>query len=179
VIENVVALTTSRGGADFARIRSRLESSGFDVATAIIDAQHFVPQSRERVFLIAARDPPDIGSFVEETLSGCRGNPISASRRSSKMAPHGNDSVKTNYRLSLMSMGNRLKLDGAIRRAKAISASVYGCAYRRMRNEGGDKGRSGSRSASTISLARCAPARAARRVRSCCASVLMDQSCPG
>jgi hypothetical protein len=54
VIENVAGLLRSRDGADIARVRSLLERAGYDCATALIDAARFTPQSRERVFVIAA-----------------------------------------------------------------------------------------------------------------------------
>jgi DNA (cytosine-5)-methyltransferase 1 len=53
-LENVCGLLTSRGGQDFAAIGDALASGGYRFGAVVIDAAHFVPQSRERVFIISA-----------------------------------------------------------------------------------------------------------------------------
>ncbi len=55
VLENVYGCLTSHGGKDFAAIASALADSGYKFGAAVIDASHFVPQSRPRVFFIAVR----------------------------------------------------------------------------------------------------------------------------
>ncbi len=55
VIENVVGLLTSRGGQDFTAICEALASRRYRFGALEINAAHFVPQSRPRLFLIAAR----------------------------------------------------------------------------------------------------------------------------
>jgi site-specific DNA-cytosine methylase len=54
VIENVDTLLTSNKGADIAAIRKAIDGVGYDHKTFLIDAAHFVPQSRKRVFIVAA-----------------------------------------------------------------------------------------------------------------------------
>jgi site-specific DNA-cytosine methylase len=54
VIENVAGSLTSRGGRDFEAILGALVSTGYRFGAVVIDASLFVPQSRERVFIIAA-----------------------------------------------------------------------------------------------------------------------------
>lgn len=54
VLENVAGLLTSNGGADFAALATELQRSGRVFTAAIIDAAHFTPQSRPRLFIIAA-----------------------------------------------------------------------------------------------------------------------------
>jgi DNA (cytosine-5)-methyltransferase 1 len=54
VLENVFGCLTSHGGQDFAAIASALSDSDYNFGAAVIDASHFVPQSRPRVFFIAA-----------------------------------------------------------------------------------------------------------------------------
>lgn len=75
VIENVPGLLSSNQGRDFAVILDGLDELGFDVAWAVLDAQHFgVPQRRRRVFIVAGAT----GRSVEQVLSlceGCGGNP--------------------------------------------------------------------------------------------------------
>ncbi len=55
VIENVVGLLTSRGGQDFTAICEALAARNYLFGALEINATHFVPQSRPRLFLIAAR----------------------------------------------------------------------------------------------------------------------------
>lgn len=56
-IENVRGLLTARGGADFAALVEAMADSGRSVGALELCASHFTPQSRPRVFLIAARTP--------------------------------------------------------------------------------------------------------------------------
>jgi DNA (cytosine-5)-methyltransferase 1 len=53
VLENVCGLITSHGGKDFDAISNAIEECGYRAGTVVIDASLFVPQSRERVFIIA------------------------------------------------------------------------------------------------------------------------------
>src|SRR5271170_244107 len=55
VLENVVGVLTSKGGADFAAICTALQGLGYRFGALTIDAAHFLPQSRPRVFIIAIR----------------------------------------------------------------------------------------------------------------------------
>jgi DNA (cytosine-5)-methyltransferase 1 len=66
VLENVTGALTSREGRDFAAICAALVESGYRVGAIVIDARHFVPQSRQRVFFIAVAPGIDI---PEEILS--------------------------------------------------------------------------------------------------------------
>ena len=53
VLENVVGTLTSRDGNDFSAIVSAVLAAGYRVGAVVIDAVHFVPQSRPRVFFVA------------------------------------------------------------------------------------------------------------------------------
>jgi len=53
VLENVCGAITSNQGRDFSVIAESLVNSGYRVGAIIIDAVHFVPQSRPRLFIIA------------------------------------------------------------------------------------------------------------------------------
>lgn len=55
-LENVVGLLTSHGGEDFREVVRALAVLGYRVGAMTIDAAHFVPQSRPRVFFVAVRD---------------------------------------------------------------------------------------------------------------------------
>jgi DNA (cytosine-5)-methyltransferase 1 len=56
VIENVIGALTSNGGADFAEICRALRRLGYVLGALTIDAAHFLPQSRPRLFIVAAQD---------------------------------------------------------------------------------------------------------------------------
>ncbi|MDZ4370565.1 MAG: DNA (cytosine-5-)-methyltransferase, partial [Phenylobacterium sp.] len=58
VIENVSGLLTSNGGADFAALGAALSARGYRFGALEIDAAAFLPQSRPRVFVVAARAAP-------------------------------------------------------------------------------------------------------------------------
>lgn len=53
VLENVLGLLTSRDGRDFAAICEALSAGGYRFGAVVVDAAHFVPQSRRRVFIVA------------------------------------------------------------------------------------------------------------------------------
>jgi DNA (cytosine-5)-methyltransferase 1 len=54
-LENVFGILTSNGGQDFATIASAFSGRGYRFGAVVIDAVHFVPQSRPRVFFIGVR----------------------------------------------------------------------------------------------------------------------------
>lgn len=54
-IENVRGLLTSNNGTDFAAICEALAKAGYVFGAAVIDAAHFLPQSRERLFIVGVR----------------------------------------------------------------------------------------------------------------------------
>jgi DNA (cytosine-5)-methyltransferase 1 len=58
MIENVVGLLSSHGGADFAALGEALASRGYRFGALEIDAAAFLPQSRPRVFILATRKTP-------------------------------------------------------------------------------------------------------------------------
>ena len=58
VLENVKNLLSHRQGETFGVIRETLESElGYEVHHKVIDAKHFVPQHRERIFIVGFREP--------------------------------------------------------------------------------------------------------------------------
>lgn len=56
VLENVCGALTSHEGRDFAAIADALSGGGYRFGAVVIDAVHFVPQSRPRLFIIAVDD---------------------------------------------------------------------------------------------------------------------------
>jgi DNA (cytosine-5)-methyltransferase 1 len=53
VLENVVGLLTINGGEEFKTVISSLDRLGMRAGAVVVDARHFVPQSRPRVFIVA------------------------------------------------------------------------------------------------------------------------------
>lgn len=52
VFENVVGALSSNKGADFAVIANAFHAAGYALGALVIDARHFLPQSRPRLFVI-------------------------------------------------------------------------------------------------------------------------------
>jgi len=58
LLENVKNLLSHRKGETFRVIRETLEDElGYEVHCKVIDAAHFVPQHRERIFIVGFREP--------------------------------------------------------------------------------------------------------------------------
>lgn len=55
VLENVYGILTSNGGKDFSAIGSAFSGAGYRFGAMVIDARHFVPHSRPRVFVVGVR----------------------------------------------------------------------------------------------------------------------------
>lgn len=53
VLENVVGLLTINGGEEFKAVIAALDRLGMRTGAVVVDARHFVPQSRQRVFIVA------------------------------------------------------------------------------------------------------------------------------
>jgi DNA (cytosine-5)-methyltransferase 1 len=66
VLENVCGTLTSHGGTDFAAICTALTRSGFRFGAMVLDAVHFLPQLRPRLFIAAPREQ----RRVVEALAG-------------------------------------------------------------------------------------------------------------
>ncbi|MCA3450087.1 MAG: DNA cytosine methyltransferase [Rhodobacter sp.] len=71
VLENVCGALTSRAGADFVAICNAFAESGYRFGAVVIDAAHFVPQSRPRVFFMA------VDALVPVPVGLMRGSPSS------------------------------------------------------------------------------------------------------
>ncbi|HYD86526.1 MAG TPA: DNA cytosine methyltransferase [Vitreimonas sp.] len=57
-LENVTGLLSSHGGADFTALIHALDDLGYRAGALEIDASLFTPQSRPRLFIVAARHAP-------------------------------------------------------------------------------------------------------------------------
>ena len=52
ILENVTGMLSSKGGWDFATLLNEVASAGYDVQWGIVNGKWFVPQNRERVFIV-------------------------------------------------------------------------------------------------------------------------------
>lgn len=59
VLENVTGLATSHGGDDLSAAIRAFNDLGYSVDVLALDARRFVPQSRPRLFLVGAQNPPE------------------------------------------------------------------------------------------------------------------------
>lgn len=64
VLENVIGALTSNGGADFTALCRAVHELGYNFGALTIDAAHFVPQSRPRLFIVAARRDVELGGLA-------------------------------------------------------------------------------------------------------------------
>ena len=62
VLENVTGAITSHGGCDFQTIMRAVAGADYRIGAMVIDAVHFLPQSRPRLFIIAADESIDVPS---------------------------------------------------------------------------------------------------------------------
>lgn len=58
VLENVTGLATSHGGDDLTAAIRAFNGLGYSVDVVALDARRFLPQSRPRLFVIGAQNPP-------------------------------------------------------------------------------------------------------------------------
>lgn len=68
VLENVVGLATSRGGDDLAAAIRSFNDLGYSVDVLALDARRFIPQSRPRLFLVGAQNPPEEAATLNSEL---------------------------------------------------------------------------------------------------------------
>ena len=65
VLENVCGALTSHGGQDFVAIAEAFTQAGYRFGAIVIDAIHFLPQSRPRLFVIGVRAGMEIPRGVQ------------------------------------------------------------------------------------------------------------------
>ncbi len=64
-LENVYGAITSHAGKDFEAIVAALAAEGYRVGAMVIDAVHFVPQSRPRLFVVAVDEALQIPAALD------------------------------------------------------------------------------------------------------------------
>jgi DNA (cytosine-5)-methyltransferase 1 len=70
VLENVIGLLTSGEGRDFAAVCTAMVQAGYRVGALEMDAAHWLPQSRPRLFVVAMRDAALDGAPQTSAPSG-------------------------------------------------------------------------------------------------------------
>ncbi len=161
VAENVVGFLVANNGADFRNAYVALRKLGYRVGAVVINAHHFLPQSRKRAFLVAALPHIPLNGLIQHSPSEpfhpsslIRASlvvddpdwiwwslPIPDHERASfsdlceRQAPYDPPS-RTKELCEMLSLVNRRKLDVAVR----AGAVLAGTGYRRTRpNECGGK----------------------------------------
>jgi len=66
LIENVAGLLSANKGENYARLHYALLDLGYKSGAVVVDAVHFIPQSRPRVFIIAVKDYVDIPQEIQD-----------------------------------------------------------------------------------------------------------------
>jgi DNA (cytosine-5)-methyltransferase 1 len=66
LIENVTGFLTSHGGRDFEDAMLALNDLGYAVDPFIVDAAWWVPQSRQRLFVLGMKQSPSEGEIIDE-----------------------------------------------------------------------------------------------------------------
>jgi DNA (cytosine-5)-methyltransferase 1 len=75
VLENVVGTITANKGQDFLVLLRTLTSAGYRVGPMVIDAQHFIPQSRPRLFIVAVHNSVDLPTSLVQQHPDPRWHP--------------------------------------------------------------------------------------------------------
>ena len=155
VIENVAGLLTSGAGRDFAAVCDALVQAGYRVGALEIDAAHWLPQSRPRLFIVALRgvsapeQPAPDGPFHTDRLIAAWSRLSHRTRDASawwRLAPP----ARRNLDLQAMLDPDAPWLDAAettrlldlcapLHRARIAAATGPGAGFLRVRMENGQK----------------------------------------
>jgi DNA (cytosine-5)-methyltransferase 1 len=68
MLENVPSFATSHGGEDLRLAIEELNDLGYSCDLLVVDAKRFIPQSRPRLFIVAAVEPPDVENEWESEV---------------------------------------------------------------------------------------------------------------
>ncbi|MBF6183334.1 DNA cytosine methyltransferase [Nocardia otitidiscaviarum] len=77
VLENVVGALTAGKGKDFVTLGDMLARGGYRFGAVVVNAEHWVPQSRPRLFVIAAHREMEIGEGLVSDSASPRWHPSS------------------------------------------------------------------------------------------------------
>ncbi len=159
LLENVVGLIQSAGGEDFRMCLETLADLGYAFDALVLDAAHFVPQSRPRLFVVAAQEdvaprtplrpdfaasplrPPRLARFIVDhadlpwRLQDLPTPPARTKALDAVLEPLNDDDPawwspeRVDYLFNQMSPSHRARLEASLHRSNWTSAP----AFRRMR----------------------------------------------
>ena len=66
-LENVLGLLSANGGQDYRMLHEALGKRDYRVGAMLLDAKHWVPQSRPRVFVVAVQAEADVSAFEDSS----------------------------------------------------------------------------------------------------------------
>jgi DNA (cytosine-5)-methyltransferase 1 len=75
-LENVVGLLSANGGEDFRLLYHALRERSYKVGPMLLDARHWVPQSRPRVFIVAVQDHINTTAFEDNGPNWLHPEPV-------------------------------------------------------------------------------------------------------
>ena len=90
VLENVYGCLTSHGGRDFTAIATSIAQAGYRFGAVIMNAVHFVPQSRARLFFVAARNDMALPKSLVRTVPDAEWHPAALVNAFSRLPPEVN-----------------------------------------------------------------------------------------
>lgn len=88
VLENVCGALSSHHGQDFAAIGSALASNGYRFGAVVINAVHFLPQSRPRLFIIGVRNASPIPRALIGNGPDAQWHPCALVKARAKLSEH-------------------------------------------------------------------------------------------
>jgi len=74
--ENVAGLVSAEGGAHYRLLHNALVERGYKVGALLLDAVHWVPQSRKRVFVVAVKRDVDTRCMETARPTWCHPRPV-------------------------------------------------------------------------------------------------------
>lgn len=92
VLENVVGAISSNQGRDLQAIVGAMTSSGYRVGAMVVDAVHFVPQSRARLFIIAVDSMLSISDQLLSNVPNSLWHPLALKNAHAALPPSLRDS---------------------------------------------------------------------------------------
>lgn len=75
-LENVVGLVSAAGGANYRVLHAALAQRGYRVGALVLDAIHWLPQSRPRVFVVGVRREARTAEFESDGPTWCHTTPV-------------------------------------------------------------------------------------------------------
>ncbi len=91
VLENVYGTLTSHDGRDFEQIANAVVGEGYIFGAVVIDAVHFVPQSRPRLFIVGIDSSITIPESVYSNLPSPAWHPDAVIRAFNGLSPEAKD----------------------------------------------------------------------------------------